>query len=64
MRTDDKLTILVPFMLEDYIFTVSYLTRREQLVLCVILGLLLMGWTVKAYRKAHPPTQTMDQIKP
>ncbi len=34
---------------------VSRLTKREQLVLCIVLGLLLTGWAVKAYRTAHPP---------
>jgi hypothetical protein len=31
------------------------LTKQEQLVLCVVLGLLLTGWLVKTYRTAHPP---------
>ena len=30
------------------------------MVLCVILGLLLTGWAVKAYRTAHPP-KTVEQ---
>jgi hypothetical protein len=34
---------------------VGYLTKQEQLVLCVVLGLLLTGWSVKAWRTAHPP---------
>ena len=25
------------------------------MVLCIIVGLLLTGWAVKAYRTAHPP---------
>jgi hypothetical protein len=29
------------------------------LVLCIVLGLLLTGWAVKAYRTAHPPAQTL-----
>ena len=37
------------------------LTRQEQLVLCIILGLLLTGWAVKAYRarirRHRPPKQ-------
>jgi hypothetical protein len=33
---------------------VNRLTRQEQLVLCMVLGLLLTGWAVKAYRTAHP----------
>jgi hypothetical protein len=39
------------------------LTKQEQLVLCAVLGLLLTGWAVKAYRVAHPPvmaTQTAN----
>jgi hypothetical protein len=31
------------------------LTKQEQTVLCLVLGLLLAGWAVKAYRTAHPP---------
>jgi len=30
------------------------LTRQEQMVLSVVLGLLLVGWAVKAWRLAHP----------
>jgi hypothetical protein len=33
-----------------------HLTKHEQLVLCVILGLLLTGWAVKSWRTAHPPS--------
>jgi hypothetical protein len=40
------------------------LTRREQAVLCIILGLLLTGWAVKAYRAAHPPQQAIEQATP
>jgi len=32
------------------------LTKQEQLVLCIIFGLLLVGLAVKAYRTAHPPS--------
>jgi hypothetical protein len=32
----------------------NWLTKQEQLVLCLVLGLLLLGWAVKAYRTAHP----------
>jgi len=42
-----------------YRLPVSRLTRQEQLVLCIVLGLLLMGWAVKAYRTSHPPAQTV-----
>jgi hypothetical protein len=32
------------------------LTKQEQMVLILVLGLLMTGWAVKAYRTAHPPT--------
>jgi hypothetical protein len=32
----------------------AYLTKQEQWVLALVLGLLLLGWAVKAYRTAHP----------
>jgi hypothetical protein len=38
-----------------YLFGVNHLTKQEQLVLCVLIGLLLAGWAVKACREAHPP---------
>ncbi|MFO1477065.1 MAG: hypothetical protein U1F98_10490 [Verrucomicrobiota bacterium] len=37
------------------------LTKQEQLVLCVILGLLLTGWAVQTYRTAHPPSVEIGQ---
>ncbi|HEU6449630.1 MAG TPA: hypothetical protein VFV23_14445 [Verrucomicrobiae bacterium] len=39
------------------------LTKQEQLVLCVVLGLLLVGWAVKMYRASHPPPQPVSQAK-
>jgi hypothetical protein len=33
----------------------KHLTKQEQMVVCVVIGLLLTGWAVKAYRAAHPP---------
>jgi len=44
-----------------YIAAVNRLTKQEQLVLCVVLGLLLCGWAIKSYRAAHPPVQTARQ---
>ncbi len=41
----------------------SRLTKQEQLVLCLIFGLLLTGWAVKTYRTAHPPTQAAEHQK-
>jgi hypothetical protein len=40
-----------------------HLTKQERLVLCVVLGLLLTGWAVKAYRTAHPPEASNEQAK-
>jgi hypothetical protein len=38
-----------------YLVPMNRLTKQEQLVLCIVLGLLLTGWAVKTYRAAHPP---------
>jgi len=43
---------------------VKGLTKQEQLVLCIVLGLLLTGWAVKTYRAAHPPVTTTQSAKP
>jgi hypothetical protein len=40
---------------DGYIVPMNFLTKQEQLVLCIVLGLLLTGWAVKTYRAAHPP---------
>jgi hypothetical protein len=40
------------------------LTKQEQLVLCVVLGLLLTGWAVKTYRAAHPEKAASQTAKP
>jgi len=39
----------------DYCNVMFNLTRQQQLFLCSILLLLLVGWAVKAWRTAHPP---------
>lgn len=39
------------------------LTKQEQLVLCLVIGLLLTGWAVKAYRTAHPPAAVREQAE-
>jgi hypothetical protein len=33
----------------------KWLTKQEQIVLCIVIGLLLTGLLVKYYRAAHPP---------
>jgi hypothetical protein len=40
------------------------LTRQEQMVLCIVVGLLLTGWVVKWYRAAHPPVPAIQAAKP
>jgi hypothetical protein len=42
---------------------VNRLTRQEQFVLCIVLGLLLLGWAVKAYRTAHPKAAPTEQAE-
>ena len=32
------------------------LTRQQQFVLTVVVALVLVGWAVKVYRTANPPT--------
>jgi hypothetical protein len=46
------------------VFLVQRLTKQEQMVLCIILGLLLTGWGVKMYRSAHPPAQAAETLQP
>lgn len=42
------------------------LTRREQQVLCVILGLLLVGWAVRTLRQTRLPPEParVEQTRP
>jgi len=47
--------------LSRYIVRVQHLTKQERLVICVVIGLLVTGGLVKAYRTAHhnaSPVQT------
>jgi hypothetical protein len=43
---------------------VNRLTRQEQVFLCIVLGLLLSGWAVKAYRAAAHGAQAAEPAKP
>jgi hypothetical protein len=56
--------ILAGRPISRYIARVKGLTKQEQLVLCIVLGLLLTGWAVKAYRAAHPATAMTQTAKP
>jgi len=42
----------------------SYLTKQELTVLCIVLLLLLTGRAVKTYRAAHPPVAAIQPAKP
>lgn len=42
----------------------NWLTKQEQLVICLIVGLLLTGLAVKYYRAAHPPVTSSQPAKP
>ncbi len=48
----------------SYIACVNRLTKQEQLFLIIVLGLLMTGWAVKAYRTAHPPASAIQEAKP
>ena len=39
------------------------LTRQEQLVLCSVLGLLLVGLAVKVFRQSHPGATVIAPAK-
>jgi len=39
-----------------YTGTMNRLTKHEQLVLCGVFGLLLVGLAVSTWRTSHPPT--------
>ena len=45
-----------------YIPRMNRLTRQEQLVLCSVLGLLLVGLAVKVYRQSHPGSATTPLV--
>ena len=42
----------------------NWLTKQEQLVICLIVGLLLTGLAVKYYRAAHPPVTSSQTANP
>jgi hypothetical protein len=43
---------------------VNGLTKQEQTVLILVLGLLLVGWAVKYYRTAHPSAPIVQTAAP
>jgi hypothetical protein len=40
------------------------LTRHEQMVLCAIFSLLLVGLAVKSYRASHPGRLAVEPVAP
>ncbi len=47
-----------------YLVPMNWLTKQEQLVICIVIGLLVTGLLVKFYRAAHPATTTSQSAKP
>jgi hypothetical protein len=39
---------------------VNRLTKQEQMFVCAVILILLTGWTVKAWRAAHPAPKTIQ----
>jgi hypothetical protein len=50
--------------LSRYIGGVNHLTRQEIFVICIVLGLLVTGRCVKAYRSAHPAAASVQTARP
>lgn len=42
----------------------KWLTKQEQIVLCIVIGLLLTGLLVKYYRATHPAAAVAQSAKP
>jgi hypothetical protein len=70
LSAESRYAIVAVTQLSRYIVGVNRLTKQEQWVLCIVLGLLLTGWAVKTYRTAHPsapagaPTTTTRLASP
>lgn len=47
-----------------YLTIMNWLTKQEQWVLCIVIGLLATGLLVKFYRAAHPPAEVGQSAKP
>jgi hypothetical protein len=67
VRTPNHFVLPLPLLLSGATYAtlrpVNRLTKREQLVLCLVFGLLLVGWAVKAYRSAHPRSYVVEPVK-
>lgn len=47
-----------------YIAGMKWLTKQEQIVLCIVIGLLFMGLLVKYYRESQPTAPIAQSAKP
>ena len=50
--------------LARYIAGMKWLTKQEQIVLCIVIGLLLTGLLVKYYRHSRPAATIAQSAKP
>jgi hypothetical protein len=48
----------------SYIIGMNWLTKQEQMIICLVIGLLVTGLAVKYYRTAHPATTSSQPAKP
>jgi len=46
-----------------YITDMNWLTKQEQFIICIVIGLLVTGLSVKYYRAAHPGTTSSQPVK-
>lgn len=56
------LTIVKP-VVKATIAQVNWLTRREQLVLAMLVGLFIVGWTVKIWRQSGASSPAAETIE-
>jgi hypothetical protein len=45
-----------------YIVGMNWLTKQEQFIICIVIGLLVTGLAVKYYRTAHPATTSRQPV--
>jgi hypothetical protein len=48
----------------SYIAAMNWLTKQEQLIICLVISLLVTGLAVKYYRAAHPAVTSSQPVKP
>jgi hypothetical protein len=52
------------WFLLHYSVGMNWLTPQEKLIICLVLGLLVTGLSVKYYRAAHLQTTSSQPVKP